>query len=583
MLYLAEVVQKRGLMSSKGELKLLACQKGEQWNAVTNEEPIVTDEVSNHKDGALVFVDLLGSGSDRKIKRIQEGARQVVSLLQTYSRQQEKSKSQEEEIQQWMESLTFQSQELNRREMELEARREQVEQLEQDLKNLDGQRQEILNAREAADRLRQEVEQKNHDLENAWAQLRTEQQRIEQERQQVAQQQQDQAQVSALDAQQAAQLQGLVEQVAQGAINPLALRTAVETCLQIVEAQEAIAGGRWQQLDEERSHAEELRAWTEGEQGSIAQEWQQWRDREAELANESSALRAQEAVLEVERDQVAAIADQISSQQALLTLLEQLSSGQGVTPTKVDIEALEAMDLGALQEMVGHLKQDLDKASRFVSDQEEELSLQQQTLSELADKISQASEYDRMALETELSDERDHYRMLNESLVGSRRNLQERQEVFNAHQMVLNKRQGLAVTAPDGSVDLSPAIARIQESIAQLESQRETLSISLGSREGQLGDLHGELSRRRNEQQALQEALKEREVALQERYGHLAEIQGKITVCEESLSPLQEQITGLREHLESILAHFAHGEGFGDAIAQIQQIIAQLAQAPQFS
>jgi len=581
VLYLAEVVQKRGLMSSKGELKLLACQKGEQWNAVTNEEPIVTDEVSNHKDGALVFVDLLGSGSDRKIKRIQEGARQVVSLLQTYSRQQEKSKSQEEEIQQWMESLTFQSQELNRREMELEARREQVEQLEQELQQLDGQRQEIQTAREAANRLRQEVEQKGHDLENAWAQLRSEQQRIEQERQQVAAQQQAQAQVSALDAQQAAQLQGLVDQVAQGAIDPAALRTAVETCLQIVEAQEAIAGGRWQQLDGERSHAEELRAWLGGEQGAIAQEWQQWHDREAELVQEASALRAQEAVIEVEREQIAAIETQIESQQSLLTLLEQLSSGQGATPTKVDIEALEAMDLGDLQEMVGHLKQDLDKASRFVSDQEEELSLQQQTLSELAEKISQASEYDRMALETELADERDHYRMLNESLVGSRRNLQEREEVFNAHQMVLNKRQGLTVTAPDGSVDLSPAIARIQEAIAHLASQKETLSINVGSREGQLGELHGELSRRRNEQQALQDALKEREVALQERHGHLAEIQGKITVCEESLSPLQEQISGLREHLEAILAHFTHGEGFGDAIAQIQQIIAQLAQAPQ--
>ncbi|MEM9245133.1 MAG: hypothetical protein AAGA67_05265, partial [Cyanobacteria bacterium P01_F01_bin.153] len=87
MLYLAEVVQKRGLMGSKAELKLLACQKGDQWNAASNEPAIAVDDIGNHKDGSLVMVEVVGSGGDRRAQRIKEGARQLVTLLQSYSRQ----------------------------------------------------------------------------------------------------------------------------------------------------------------------------------------------------------------------------------------------------------------------------------------------------------------------------------------------------------------------------------------------------------------------------------------------------------------------------------------------------------------
>ena len=109
------------------------------------------------------MVEVVGSGGDRRAQRIKEGARQLVTLLQSYSRQQEKSKSKEEEIQQWMESLTFQSQELNRREMEMESRREELEQIQQESQNLERQRQE-------AGRLNQEIEHKNQELKQAWDQ-----------------------------------------------------------------------------------------------------------------------------------------------------------------------------------------------------------------------------------------------------------------------------------------------------------------------------------------------------------------------------------------------------------------------------
>jgi len=62
--------------------------------------------------------------------------------LQNFSRQLEKSKSQEEEIA-GEAVLDISESELNRRSMEMEARLEQLQQMEDDFKQLEAQRQKI--------------------------------------------------------------------------------------------------------------------------------------------------------------------------------------------------------------------------------------------------------------------------------------------------------------------------------------------------------------------------------------------------------------------------------------------------------
>ena len=116
MLYLAEVQKQRGGLLSgagKSELKLLACQRNDQnWSPVPD-EVIVADEASKLNDGALVLVEL---SPNRQVQRIQEAGRPLVNILQNFSRQVEKFKLKEEEIDQWKQSLNLQVQELNRRE-----------------------------------------------------------------------------------------------------------------------------------------------------------------------------------------------------------------------------------------------------------------------------------------------------------------------------------------------------------------------------------------------------------------------------------------------------------------------------------
>ena len=165
MLYLAEVQKqsnKFGLGGGRTELKLLACQRGENnWSAVSGDEVVLAEDATNFKDGTLVLVDL---NTGKQVQRIQEAARQLVGILQDFSRLQEKFKTQQEEIEQWKESLTYQSQELNRREMEMEARREQMEQLEGELERLEQQRQEIDRSKDESKRLRSEIDQARQSL-----------------------------------------------------------------------------------------------------------------------------------------------------------------------------------------------------------------------------------------------------------------------------------------------------------------------------------------------------------------------------------------------------------------------------------
>ena len=563
-------------MGSKSELKLLACQKGEQWSAITNEDPIASDEASNYKDGALVLVDAIGSGSDRKVKNIQDGARQIVTLLQGYSRQQEKSKSQEEEIQQWMESLTFQSQELNRREQDLDQRREALEQLEQELQQLDRQRQDVQQARESAERLNHEAQQRRQELEQAQNQLRAQQEQLQQERAAMQQQLQQSA---GLDAQQAAQLQHLLHQAASAVVATDFLQSSVETCLQIAAAQESLLE---HQPVAQSGVSPELRDWIAAETQAIAEAWQAWYGQREELDHARAEWRAQQTALEANQQQLATIEGQLAAQHSLKTLLEQAFTGgiHSDAAQRVDRVTLEAMPLGELQELTSQLQRDLEKLSRLVNEEEEELNAKRQAIEELQGQIGSSNEYDRIQLETDLADERDGCQMLEETLVGQRRNLQEREEVLQVHQTVLCKRQGLAVPRAEGAVDLSPAVDRVIQEIQLLETLQAQLRDRVATLESTLQEAEMTVNQRSGDVEAQLRSLQDRDRQLQ---AQQIEALAQSSAGGDSIAqPMSEQVAGLRQHLEALMANLAQAtdttQSQQNAIGQMQQIVSSLAQ-----
>ena len=133
MLYLAQV-QKKGLLGKAG-LQLLARQKSENaWTVLPEEEVILSSEASSFSEGTFVLVELSAS---RQALTINDAKAWLLGLVQDFLvngitpafLQQET-----ERAEQWRQSLTLQSQELDRRALELEARKEQIQEMEEKLK-----------------------------------------------------------------------------------------------------------------------------------------------------------------------------------------------------------------------------------------------------------------------------------------------------------------------------------------------------------------------------------------------------------------------------------------------------------------
>ena len=232
MLYLAEVQkQKGGLLGSgaKTELKLLACQRNDQsWNTVS-EEVITADEAGKLNDGALVLAEL---NANRQVQRLQEASRPLVTILQNFSRQLEKFKLKEEEIDQWKESLTFQGQEISRREMELEAREEEARQIQEEAQHMDAKIQEVESSRQEVESLQEEIGRSREELEGAWEQLRGEQRRLEEFQAEVKQ-------GTVLDEEQTQVISDLLEKLSNNIAQPSSVREHLDNAFEMVDLQQA--------------------------------------------------------------------------------------------------------------------------------------------------------------------------------------------------------------------------------------------------------------------------------------------------------------------------------------------------------
>jgi hypothetical protein len=133
MLYLAQV-QEKGFLGKVG-LRLLARQRIENaWIVLTDNDDLLTVDANHLSEGLLLLVELTG---DRQVLSIQDATDWVLQLVQDFlvtgitptflQRETERAE-------QWRQSLTLQSQELDRRALELEARREQIQVLEETIK-----------------------------------------------------------------------------------------------------------------------------------------------------------------------------------------------------------------------------------------------------------------------------------------------------------------------------------------------------------------------------------------------------------------------------------------------------------------
>lgn len=575
MLYLAEVQkQKAGFMgSSKTDLKLLACQRADQsWAEITGEEivPAPGEDANTLNAGAIVMVNLSGN---RQIQgEVEPAARQLVGMLKNFSRLLEKSKQGEDEIEQWKASLTYQMQELNRREMEMEARLEQMQQMEEDFERLDQQRQEVSGTQENAARLQEEVERNRQELESAWTQLRSEQNRIQEQLSQASQ-------TAVLDQQQTSEIQEILSQLA-GSVAPTdTVREQVNQAWELLNQQQGVLDHHWAQLEQKRQEAEQLREVVDRQTQEVPQRKTEMQQMQTSVEEIKLQLQAQQKVLEAKQEALQVIAMQKQQQDETHQQLARLAvSSSGVKISQsLDLKTLEEMPLGELEQKVNELQQEMEKFTRFVNDQEEELGYQQQQIEEVAQKISQANEFDRMSLETELAEEQDHYQMLDKTLVGQRRTLREREEILNQHQKVLKRREGIAEVDGDQRIDLGPVLSQLESYRQQQEDELQRWEEQIAQIQGSVQQVQdtfnlqvGSLEQKQREFQKLEQEWQEKRV-------QAAELWVSVNLYQEMLQPVQDQVNGVRQHLEAIANGLNQIQETGDyqlqSIAQLRQTL----------
>ncbi|NEQ41617.1 MAG: hypothetical protein F6K40_37660 [Okeania sp. SIO3I5] len=578
MLYLAEV-QKRptgfGLGGGKTDLKLLACQRGEHnWVAVPGEEVIPADEAKEFSPGALVLVDL---NNNKQVQQIQDAARQLVKILQNFSRSQEKSKTQWEEIEQWKASLTFQAQELNRREMELQAKEEQLEELQAEINKLEQQRQEIGQAQQDSQQLQEQVKQSQEEIEAARLELQRQKEEFEQHKGELPQ-------GAVLDEEQSRYIQDLLIWLTE-AVSPTNLwGEKLSQSLEIVNSQQETLEQhkqQWENTTNTSSDAQEEEI--ESLANHVQGQWQEWREDRESLANGAAELRVQQTLLASKQEYSQVLNGQIEIQTQLydqLTHLVTALENDGVTQ-KVDTEALEKMPLNELEELVQSLQQDLQRDMRFVKDQEEELALQQQEMDALQRRIDKASEYDRINLDSELSDERDRYRMLNESLVGSQRNLREREEILSQHQAVLWRRMGNSADGEQSNqIDMKPILSQVEAQrqqltaeLQKLETEIQQIQTEISQKEEVINDQTQQLEVKRNEIEQLELSLREKQKA---NIGG-----GSGVVYQEVILPLEGYLAQLRDQLEEVVGGVNQAQGIGEQVAQLGQVLQSILVQPE--
>lgn len=538
-------------MGAKTEVKLLACERNDKsWAAVPNEDVLNVDDIGSFGDGALIVVNL---SSSRQIQGTPESAsNRILTILQNFSRLLEKTKAQEEEIEQWKQSLTFQAEELNRRQVEMEQRLEELEGAEEELQALAAERDAVAQLKAGADDIKAEFEKKQAELEGAWEHLRGEQQLLE------GQQGNNENGNGAvqLDAAQTERLKAIFEQI-QGAIAPTDnFLERLDGALHYAEQQQQQLQQAWDALEQDRQICQDLQE----QVAAIATDIQQAED---SLQGQNHSLEAarvqmqvQQELLKVKQEHLQHLTLTIQNHEELQESLVSLAAGLGdVEGETVDTSSLESMPLGELEGIVNNLKGELDKLVHFVNDQEEELTLQQQSVKELRGQMEQLDSNDVMAiqeLEEEQKDEQERIGMLNETLVGQRRTLRERQSVMKQHLKVLKQRQGVIEIEIETNIDLNPAIARMESDQQEYREKQTQLTQKIEQISQSVQNTQNVLSTQESDVRQQSEKLKERKKEYEMKHLDCEKLKSKVELYEASLRPLQDSLDGITQPLREL-------------------------------
>ena len=548
-------------------LKLIACQRNDQSWSIVGNESIATEEANDFGDGALIVVNL---GVNRQIQgKLESASQRVVGVLQGFSRLLEKTKSQEQEIEQWKESLTIQSEELSRRQIEMETRLEQVEQMEEEFKQFEQQREEIAAVKAETDNIKAEFEARSLELQGAWDQLRGQQQRLEEQVQQS----------KVLDEAQAAVINEQLQALSNASDSSDSVQNQLHLAAEAVKTQQEILQPYWQLLAQSTQDIQNKRQELDRASSRLAENQQQVELVIVSITKTEQQLKVEQQSLEVKQELTKFLNSQLTDQNNIWKML----SGSGVNSDqsgqKIDIKALENMPLPNLATVVESLKKDLEKVAKFVNDQEEELGWQCKAVEELEAKIAQVTDFERLTLEQELADEIEAKKMLDKTLIGQRRSLKERYRVLLQHSRILKRRQGIIDLNFDvQDIDLEPIKQGLQQQQQELEGQQRQLAQEIVQIEQKIQELQINLQQQTTRKEALVSKIDQQQDSWQQLNIDVVQVQSKSDFYGQQLQPLQDTLNNISHQLsemEQLMANYAQSNP-KVAIATINDIITEL-------
>jgi DNA repair exonuclease SbcCD ATPase subunit len=547
VLYLAEV-KKGGVFGGKAELKLLACQRADSWSAIPNEEVIPAEEANSFNSGVLVLVDLTPSKQIQKLRQDTPG--ELLKILQSFSRQIERYKKESEEIEQWKQSLMFQSEELQRREEETQGKLEQLEQIHAESEKLAQERQEMESVRAEASKLQAELDKNRQELDTAWEQLRQQQAEFEQ--------------TGKLDPAQAQHLQELVDYLTQTTISVESVNEPLNLAFEILSNQQSALAEYQQRLENHRQTAEQQQQAVDSQSEALLNRWQAWHEAQKTLNQQQADLKVQQSSLLLKQDSALMLRHYLQEEYELQESLKQVGGSNPVNVSEnPNWGELEKMPLESLPSVVLSLQQDLQNLFPFVIGQVEEL------------------------VEEQRNNQQEAYQMLYETLVGQWRNLLQLQGKLTQHQVVLGRKLRL----PEPSTGGSPASVSVEPMVSKIEQLRQSQTEKLQNIEQEIAQMSPsiqEMLDRLNQDLSDHEAthleLTQQEQALREQRRSLAELSGQLSLYEEMLQPQVAKLAELRQKLETAVASLNQLQETGDyqqqAIAQIRDVVISLVNPP---
>ncbi|TYQ26844.1 hypothetical protein PseudUWO311_10650 [Pseudanabaena sp. UWO311] len=559
MQYLAELQISKAAFGLGGNssVRLLARNTGENvWQPITNEQVLPIQDAAQakeFKDGQMVIAEITGSN---QVQSVQDASKKIVNILQAFSRSQDKYKSAEEEVEQWKQSLNFQSQELHRREQELE-------QKELELEHLDTRKQEIEELESKFAKERSELEQLRKNIEVERGQF--------------------EAKAAALTVDQAEHIKALISQLSTSFTNPDALRGRIHSAIDLLNQRQEILTGFWQSLDRLKNEAEKQKGSLNKSTEDLNARKSQWQQTQIALADAQAELKAQRGILKLQENNMAMSRVQLDAQidlyQQTFNAIESFGGPGSMEVLSPEEESrLQSMSIEELESTITALQSDFNKLANYVSAQEDELAGLEGEIADLQSQVETADQFDRIELESNKEFAEEQYKVLEDSVMGTRVSMEQRLSLLNQQKAVLDRRKGIAV-------DSNP-VQSLLPLLTQIESQKNRQEQELRKMESQIDAVRNYtqqqqdiLAKQTQEHQQQDQSIRSAESLQQDQIRVVAELLGQISAQEQLLRPVQDIVDTLRPQLEAAvqdLGAMSNGNSSSQILTELQSVIQSL-------